>query len=241
MKKEIFQKIEVPEGVEATLEGNLLKVKGPEGENERIFKMNSLNFEKKDNEIIIGSKKATKKEKKMINTITAHIKSMIKGVQEKFEYQLKIGFSHFPITVDIKEGEAIIKNFLGEKMSQDVVADALNMIRNAKNAGKESIDVKRISKVLIEVLKIMKQHGAIKKYKINSRKKSIEITIGDLFTCKAIKPRFSVNKDQIEKYRRRYLPARNLGIVIISTNKGLKTHEEVLEEGTGGSLIAYFY
>lgn len=116
MKKEIFQKIEVPEGVEATLEGNVLNVKGPEGENERSFKMNSLNFEKKDNEIIIGSKKATKKEKKMINTITAHIKSMIKGVQEKFEYQLKIGFSHFPITVDIKEGEAIIKNFLGEKI-----------------------------------------------------------------------------------------------------------------------------
>lgn len=126
-------------------------------------------------------------------------------------------------------------------MSQDVVADALNMIRNAKNAGKESIDVKRISKVLIEVLKIMKLHGAIKKYKINSRKKSMEITIGDMFTCKAIKPRFTVNKDQIEKYRRRYLPARNMGIVIISTNKGLKTHEEALEEGIGGSLIAYFY
>ena len=116
MKKEIFQQIEIPEDVEATLEGNLLKVKGIEGENERIFEMNSLNFEKKDNEIIVGSKKATKREKKMINTITAHIKSMIKGVQEKFEYQLKIGFSHFPITVEIKEKEAIIKNFLGEKI-----------------------------------------------------------------------------------------------------------------------------
>jgi len=118
MKKEIVQKIEVPEGVEATVEGNTLKVKGSEGENERSFKINSLNFEKKENEIIIGSKKATKKEKKIINTITAHIKSMIKGVQEKFEYQLKIGFSHFPITVEIKEKEAIIKNFLGEKISR---------------------------------------------------------------------------------------------------------------------------
>lgn len=116
MKKEIFRKIEIPDGVEATLEGNVLKVKGSEGENERDFEINSLNFEKKDNEIIIGSKKATKREKKMINTITAHIKSMIKGVQEKFEYQLKIGFSHFPITVDLKEREAIIKNFLGEKI-----------------------------------------------------------------------------------------------------------------------------
>jgi len=59
--------------------------------------------------------------------------------------------------------------------------------------------------------------------------------------CKAIKPRFSANKIQIEKYRRRYLPARNLGIIIVSTNKGLMTHEEAMEKGIGGSLIGYFY
>ncbi len=126
-------------------------------------------------------------------------------------------------------------------MSQDIVADALNTIKNAKNAGKENIEIKRISKLLIEILKIMKQKGAVKKYKINSKKKSIEITIGDLLKCQAIKPRFSADKNQVEKYRRRYLPARNLGTIIISTNKGLMTHEEALEEGIGGSLIAYFY
>ena len=126
-------------------------------------------------------------------------------------------------------------------MSQDIVADALNMIRNAKKARKEIVKIKRISKLLIEILKIMKQEGAIKKYKINSKEKSVEITIGELFECKAIKPRFSVNKSQIEKYRRRYLPARNLGTVIVSTNKGLMTHKEAQEEKIGGCLIAYFY
>ncbi|MFH1787620.1 MAG: 30S ribosomal protein S8 [archaeon] len=126
-------------------------------------------------------------------------------------------------------------------MSQDVVADALNMMRNAKRARKEIINVKRISNLLIEVLKIMKQEGAVKKYKINSKEKSLKITLGEFFGCKAIKPRFSCDLDQIEKYRRRYLPARNLGIMIISTNKGLMTHEEAQEEKIGGSLIAYFY
>ncbi len=126
-------------------------------------------------------------------------------------------------------------------MSHDVVADALNMIKNAKKAKKETVKIARISNLLIEVLKIMKQKGAIKRYKINTKEKSLEITIGDISECRAIKPRFSVNNGEIEKYRRRYLPSRNLGTVIVSTNKGLMTHEEAQEEQIGGSLVAYFY
>ncbi|MDD5012740.1 MAG: 30S ribosomal protein S8 [Candidatus Nanoarchaeia archaeon] len=126
-------------------------------------------------------------------------------------------------------------------MSHDVVADALNMIQNAKKSRKESIEVKRISNLLIEILKIMKQKNAIKKYKINPKEKSVEITLGDIIKCKAIKPRFTCDVSQIDKYRRRYLPAREVGTMIISTNKGLMTHEEALEEGTGGCLIAFFY
>lgn len=126
-------------------------------------------------------------------------------------------------------------------MSQDIVSDALNMMRNVKRSRKDFVEIKRISNLLIEILKIMKQKGVIKKYKINSKEKSIEVTLGDLSDCKAIKPRFTVNRDQIEKYIRRYLPARGFGTVIISTNKGLMTHEEAREEKIGGCLIAYFY
>ena len=126
-------------------------------------------------------------------------------------------------------------------MSHDVVADGLNMIRNAKQAKKENVKIMRISNALVEVLKIMKQEGAIKKYKIDAKEKSLSVTIGDLNECKAIKPRFSCNKNQIEKYRRRYLPARNLGIMVISTNKGMITHKEAQEEQIGGCLVAYFY
>ena len=126
-------------------------------------------------------------------------------------------------------------------MSQDVVADALNMIRNGQRARKETVKIKRISKLLTEVLKIMKQEGAIKKYKMNNSKNFVEVTIGELFECKAVKPRFTVTKESIEKYRRSYLPARNIGTLIVSTNQGLMTHEEAQREGLGGCLIAYFY
>jgi len=126
-------------------------------------------------------------------------------------------------------------------MSQDTVADALNMIKNAKRARKESVEIMRMSNLLIEILKIMKQKNAIKKYKINPKEKSVEVTIGEISECKAIKPRFTAQKDEIEKYKRRYLPARGVGTIILSTNKGLMTNEEAEEEGIGGSLIAYFY
>jgi len=115
MHKEIYQKIEIPESVEAEIDGTMLKVKGPEGEIERNFNISGLDFKKENNQIIIGHKKATKKEKKLINTVYAHIRNMIEGVQKKFEYQLKICYSHFPITIELKDKEILIKNFLGEK------------------------------------------------------------------------------------------------------------------------------
>jgi large subunit ribosomal protein L6 len=115
MRKEIFQRIEIPEDVEIDINGSTMIVKGKEGENKRTFNLRGLVFEKEGNKILIGHKKSTKKEKKMINTIAAHIRNMIKGVQKKFEYKLKVVFSHFPITVEVKGHDVLIKNFLGEK------------------------------------------------------------------------------------------------------------------------------
>ena len=116
MKKEIIQEVEIPENVEAKINGSILMIKGKEGKISKNFNTKKLVFEIKDNKIIIKNEKATKTEKKMINTIAAHAKNMIQGVQKKFEYKLKIVSSHFPISVELKENEAIIKNFLGEKV-----------------------------------------------------------------------------------------------------------------------------
>ncbi len=120
MKKELIEEIEIPEGVEVEIDGNRIIVKGAQGEIERKFNINKIFFEKKDNKILLGNKKATKREKKMINTITAHIKNMFKGVKEKFEYDLKIVFSHFPITAEVQGDKLLIKNFLGEKIPREV-------------------------------------------------------------------------------------------------------------------------
>jgi small subunit ribosomal protein S8 len=126
-------------------------------------------------------------------------------------------------------------------MSQDVVADALSQIRNANRARKKTVVVKRFSSVLIGVLEIMRSKKYIEGFDILKDKTSLKITIGRLNDCKAIKPRFNVKNEGIDKYVRRFLPARNFGVIIISTNQGLLTHEESIEKNIGGSLVAYFY
>ncbi|MBS3085459.1 30S ribosomal protein S8 [Candidatus Pacearchaeota archaeon] len=126
-------------------------------------------------------------------------------------------------------------------MSQDILADALNKIRNANRASREKVKISIISNLLVEVLKIMRQKGIVKGYRIDSKEKFIEVTIGKMEECRAIKPRYTVNTSQIERYIIRYLPGKGYGTIILSTNKGLKTHEEALEENIGGCLIAYFY
>ena len=115
MRREILQEIEIPKDIEISIEGDIVKAKGAEGENKREFNLREIDLEKKDNKILIGNKKATKNEKKRINTITAHIKNLIKGAQKKFEYQLKVASGHFPMTVEIQGKIVTIKNFFGEK------------------------------------------------------------------------------------------------------------------------------
>lgn len=116
MKKDLMKEIEIPENVEVSLEDGLLIVKGPKGENKRYFDVYKIAFNKEGNKIIISCKKATKNEKKKINTLAARVKNMINGVLEKYEYQVKVCSSHFPMSASVEGKEVVIKNFLGEKI-----------------------------------------------------------------------------------------------------------------------------
>jgi large subunit ribosomal protein L6 len=120
MKQEIIEKIEIPEGMEVSVEGRRVIVSSGDKKIEKGFDMKNIDVAVKGKEIIVGSKKASKKEGKMIGTIKAHINNMIKGVQEGFEYKLAIEFVHFPMNVEVDKGkkEIVIKNFLGEKKNR---------------------------------------------------------------------------------------------------------------------------
>lgn len=142
MKKKIYQEIEIPEGIEVNIDGNVISIKGEKGENKREFGIGKLTFKVEKNKIILGYEKASKNEKKRINTIAAHINNMITGVQEGFEYELKICSGHFPMTVETKEKEAIIKNFIGEKKERKInLPEGIEIEIN-----KEIIKIKAIDK-----------------------------------------------------------------------------------------------
>ena len=128
MRKEIFKEIEIPSGTEVGTDENRITIKGKIGEDSKEFNSGKIKIKTEGNKIIIGSKDATKKEKRIINTFTAHIKNMIRGVNEGFEYKLKAVYSHFPITVEVHGKEAMIKNFLGEKIPRKMkILDGANV------------------------------------------------------------------------------------------------------------------
>jgi large subunit ribosomal protein L6 len=116
MKKENLRPLEkeivLPEGVEAEINGKELKIKKGNKEGKKVI----INIEmtKKDNILLLKAKRSTKREIKQINTAKAHIKNMIKGLDNNYMYKLQICAVHFPMTVLAKDNQVIIKNFLGE-------------------------------------------------------------------------------------------------------------------------------
>lgn len=110
------QTIELPETVSVQAQEGKIILTGPKGSAERKTAMRNLNVDIKGNEVTLSSKNATKEQKKMINTLIAHMGNMIKGVTEGHVYKLKICYSHFPINAAVTGDQLAIKNFIGEKV-----------------------------------------------------------------------------------------------------------------------------
>ena len=125
-------------------------------------------------------------------------------------------------------------------MSQDIVADGLNQIMNAKRVEKREFTISRYSKVLLNLFKMMKEGGHID-YEVNEEDKTVRVKIIKLNECRAVKPRYYVSVAGIDKYLRRFLPSRKFGNLVISTNLGLLGHKDAIKNNVGGSVIAYFY
>ncbi|MBD3318604.1 30S ribosomal protein S8 [Candidatus Woesearchaeota archaeon] len=129
-------------------------------------------------------------------------------------------------------------------MLNDPLANVLSMINKYDQQGKKECLLHPMSSMIERTLAIMQAHRYVGSTEpvTQSRGGVVKINLlGSVNKCGVIKPRWAVKVDDFEKYEKRYLPAKGMGIIILSTSQGLLTHEEAKEKNIGGRLIAYCY
>ncbi|MEM3807509.1 MAG: 30S ribosomal protein S8, partial [Nitrososphaerota archaeon] len=65
--------------------------------------------------------------------------------------------------------------------------------------------------------------------------------LGRINRAAPIKPRISVKKDEYERWTKLYLPSKNVGIIVVTTTKGVMSHTEAIKMRIGGKLLGYVY
>lgn len=164
-KRLIEQIVEMPEGVTATVDEGICIVKGKQGECKKNMKNPKVEIKVEGNKIIFTAKKGCKTEKARIGSFAAHLRNMIKGVEEKHIYKLKICSGHFPMNVAIKGKEFIVKNFLGEKVPRIIklkegvnvkIDDTLISIESVDKelAGQTAGDIEQLTRITNRDLRI---------------------------------------------------------------------------------------
>ena len=128
-------------------------------------------------------------------------------------------------------------------MRHDIVSDVLYALNNAEKIGKRICTVPA-SKLVKNLLLAMQKNGYIGNFEFIDDGKSGKFNvqmIGRINKSRSIRPRFAVKKDEYEKWETRYLPAKDFGILLISTPEGIITQKDAMQSGTGGRLVAYVY
>ncbi len=126
----------------------------------------------------------------------------------------------------------------------DPLSNALNTIYNNERRHKRDCIVWPASKLMGQVLRVMQKNGYIGEFEFiddgRAGKYRIQL-LGRVNRCAVVKPRYAISIPKIEDWEKRYLPSRDVGVLIVSTPKGVVSHTEARESKTGGRLLAYVY
>jgi small subunit ribosomal protein S8 len=126
----------------------------------------------------------------------------------------------------------------------DTLANGLTTIMNNEMRRKRECVINTASKLLGRVLRVMQLNGYIGEFEFvddgRSGKFRVQL-LGRVNKCGAIKPRISVSLKEIENWEKRFLPSRDIGVLVVSTSQGVLSHREVKELKIGGRLLAFVY
>ena len=126
----------------------------------------------------------------------------------------------------------------------DPLANVLSHILNCEKLGRTECSIKPVSKQMLDILRILQEQHYLGSFSVTEDGKGNIVNIqliGKVNRCGVIKPRFAVKKDNYIKFEKRFLPAKDFGVLVVSTSKGMMTHGNAIEKGLGGKLIAYCY
>jgi len=129
-------------------------------------------------------------------------------------------------------------------MQNDTLSNALSAINNAARNEKEHAEIKPASNLVQNILLKLQEEGYIGVFELieNGKGGKYKVEVEKAINqCQPIKPNFYVKTDEYTKWAKRYLPARNFGKLIVTTPKGVLTHEEAQEQNVGGKLLGYVY
>ncbi len=128
-------------------------------------------------------------------------------------------------------------------MRHDIIADMFSIIKNAESIGKTECTTPA-SGLIKNILLIMQKEKYIGEFEHIDDGKGGRFRIkllGKINKCGAIKPRFSVGRTDFIDWEKRFLPAADLGILLVSTSQGVMSHNEAKKKNTGGKLLGYVY
>ncbi|RLG78993.1 MAG: 30S ribosomal protein S8 [Thermoprotei archaeon] len=132
-------------------------------------------------------------------------------------------------------------------VTMDPLANALTTLMNNEMRGRKEAVITPASKLIAMVLRVMQKNGYIGEFELidDGRWGKIKVQLlGRINKVGVIKPRQSIKYNELRQmpdWLRKYLPSRDIGILIISTPQGVISHREALEKRIGGILLAYVY
>ena len=129
-------------------------------------------------------------------------------------------------------------------MRQDLLNDALLALRHADLKGQETVTLEPISRLVGNVLGILREHGFVGEfhYEENGKGGAYAVALNRrINSCGVVKPRLSVGVRDLERYESRFLPAQDFGLLILTTSRGVVSQTKARELGIGGKLLAYVY
>jgi len=158
--------MKIPEGIAVEIADGVIRVSGKRGTLERSFDARKITIKVENGELtlkIVGKK--NRRSFALEKTLEAHARNMLKGAQGDFEKKLQVVFAHFPISIEQKGKDVLIKNFLGEKTPRVAKVQGNAKVKvNGQDivvSGNDREDVGQTASNIVRATRILKRDNRV--------------------------------------------------------------------------------